>query len=129
MDYTSGYVSAVSSVPVIYTDDSTDDDLFDERQRQNLMRDRLRSEEDSQDLSSCSSQGSSSNDISDTDRLTRLAPRGLRPPPQVVSAQSLPNLLLPNEGQSPGSPPNGYVSSLVFVFLCLLNYFSYHHHQ
>ena len=97
--YTSGYTS---SVPVIFTDDSADDESYMGRQR--ARRERFRSEEDSQYLSSCSSQDSSQNDISDTDRLS--GPRGLRPPPQVVSAQSLPNLLLPNEEQSPGSPPN-----------------------
>ena len=55
---------------------------------------RLTSEED--DLYS-SSHDSSDNDISDESRMA--GSRGLRPPPQVISAQSLPNLLMADQAE------------------------------
>ena len=100
MDYSypSGYVS-VSSVPVIFTDDSMEeeDESQDERQ---FIRETVRlHSEDSQAFSSCSSENSSINDISAEIRVNGSITRGLRPPPQVVSAQSLPNLLLAEQNQ------------------------------
>ncbi len=82
------YIGGYAAVPVIFMDDSMeDDDEIEDDYRRNC--DRLNSEED---YMYTSSRGSSINDISDESRLG--VARGLRPPPQVVSAQSLPNLLM-----------------------------------
>ena len=66
--------------------------------------------DESQGYSSYSSKESSTNDISDVTRLEVNSPRGLRPLPQIVLAQSLPDLLLPqgrkSTDSSDGSPTN-----------------------
>ena len=66
--------------------------------------------DESQGYSSYSSKESSTNDISDVSRLEVNRPRGLRPLPQIVLAQSLPDLLLPqgrkSTDSSDGSPTN-----------------------
>ena len=66
--------------------------------------------DESQGYSSYSSKESSTNDISDVSRLEVKSPRGLRPLPQIVLAQSLPDLLLPqgrkSTDSSDGSPTN-----------------------
>ena len=100
MDYSypSGYVS-VSSVPVIFTDDSMEEEDESQDDRQ-FIRETVRlHSEDSQAFSSCSSENSSINDISTEIRVNGNITRGLYPPPQVVSAQSLPNLLLAEQNQ------------------------------
>lgn len=89
--YTSGYTS-VSSVPVIFTDDSMEEEEIEDELGRN--RERLTSEED---YVYSSSRNSSVNDISDEYRLNGAVSRGLRPPPQVVSAVSLPNLLMADQ--------------------------------
>lgn len=77
--YTSGY-SSVRSVPVILTDDSETDDDYDSNQS---------------DVSGESVENLVN--ISDQSRINGEGPHGLRPPPQVILAQSLPNLLLSDE--------------------------------
>ena len=82
---------------------STDDESIDGDIGKDL---RLLSEDESRSCSPYSSKGNSINDISDTSP----SPRGLRPPPQIVLAQSLPDLLLPqgrkSTESSDGSPTN-----------------------
>ena len=89
MDYPQygGGHPSVSSVPVIFMDDSMEEEEMEDDYERH--RDRLTSEEDYN-----YSRDSSVNDISDEGRLGGGGSRGLRPPPQVVSAQSLPNLLM-----------------------------------
>ena len=77
-----GYHSPRNSklVRVVFTDESGDESYED-----HMTSGESRSE------SPLSSRGGSTNDISDLDRIA--SPQGLRPPPQVVLAQSLPDLL------------------------------------
>ena len=70
--------SSPTKVRVVLTDESGDESC-DERI--------------TSDSSAFSSKNSSTNDISDLDRVRAVSPTGLRPPPQVVAAQSLPDLL------------------------------------
>ena len=65
-------------IRVVFTDESGDESCDD----------RITS-----DSSAFSSKNSSTNDISDLDRVRAVSPTGLRPPPQVVAAHSLPDLL------------------------------------
>ena len=70
--------SSPTKVRVVFTDESGDESC-DERI--------------TSDSSTFSSKNSSTNDISDLDRVRAVSPTGLRPPPQVIAAQSLPDLL------------------------------------
>lgn len=74
--------------------------------------------------SAFSSKNSSTNDISDLDRVRAVSPTGLRPPPQVIAAQSLPDLLnigstadhMDSGGKFVSSTiSNGYVSDESYV--------------
>ena len=74
----SRYQFSPSKVRVVFTDESGDESCDDHM---------------TSDSSAFSSKNSSTNDISDLDRVRAVSPTGLRPPPQVIAAQSLPDLL------------------------------------
>ena len=94
MDYpsfTSGYHS---NVPTITTDDSTDEEL--EANIEQVVY-----------YSPGSSSPGSYTDLTESVRGKVCPPRGLRPPPLVVAAQSLPNLLMSDQQHLRDSPPPG----------------------
>ena len=75
----SNYYSSPSKfIRVVFTDESGDESYDDHA---------------NSDSSAFSSKNSSTNDISDIDRVRAASPSGLRPPPQVIAAHSLPDLL------------------------------------
>ena len=95
-------------VRVVFTDESGDESC-DERV--------------TSDSSAFSSKNSSVNDISDFERVRAVSPSGLRPPPQVIAAHSLPDLInigspvehLDSGGKFVSSTiSNGYVSDESF---------------
>lgn len=100
---------------VVYTDESTDEESYDGEM--GILGEGIRILSEDESISPCSSKNSSVNDISDVRRLHTDSSRGLRPAPQIILAQSLPDLLLPqgrkstdsSDGDSPGLT-NGYAS-------------------
>ena len=81
-------------MPVILTDEESLEEEIDDE----LAEDHL-GELNSEDYYETYrySEDGSINDISDQSRLGGAVSRGLRPPPQVISAQSLPNLLMADQ--------------------------------
>ena len=87
-------------IRVVFTDESGDESCDDHV---------------NSDSSAYSSKNSSVNDISDIARVRAISPTGLRPPPQVVAAHSLPDLI------NIGSPIEHMDSGGMFVSSTISN--------